>query len=93
MSSVGAKALNQLAFDTTTCCCRDFQPSLVSILTQLKYMPFDPAIKRTEATLKRAGADDSQAFKVIKGAPHIVLSMCANATEIAHLVDSKVYAR
>lgn len=55
-------------------------------------MPFDPAIKRTEATLKRAGADDSRAFKVSKGAPHVVLSMCANAAEIKHMVDGKVHA-
>ncbi|CAM9622514.1 unnamed protein product, partial [Ectocarpus fasciculatus] len=57
---------------------------------QLEYLPFDRAIKRTEATLKRVGADNSQAFRVTKGAPHVVLSMCSNAGEIQSLVDAEV---
>ena len=51
---------------------------------QLEYKPFDPRVKRTEATL--VGADGVQ-FKVTKGAPNIVLQLCVNAAEIAPRVE------
>jgi H+-transporting ATPase len=47
--------------------------------TQLEFIPFDPKIKRTEATLR--GPDGFQ-FKVTKGAPNIVLELCKNRDEI-----------
>ncbi|CAM9425446.1 unnamed protein product, partial [Ectocarpus sp. 12 AP-2014] len=59
----------------------------------LEYLPFDPANKRTEATLKPVGANNSQAFRVTKGAPHVVLSMCSNACQIESLVDAKAAIR
>lgn len=34
-------------------------------------MPFDPTVKRTEATV----VVKSQTFKVTKGAPHIILKL------------------
>jgi len=39
---------------------------------QLKFVPFDPVHKRTEATIKDSGGN---AFKVTKGAPQVILSM------------------
>merc|ERR1719454_2387896 len=52
---------------------------------QIEYMPFDPRKKRTEATL-RDMRDDPEAggqyFKVTKGAPHVVLGMTHNKSEI-----------
>jgi H+-transporting ATPase len=38
----------------------------------LKFIPFDPVHKRTEATLK----DGDKTFKVTKGAPQVILSLC-----------------
>jgi H+-transporting ATPase len=51
---------------------------------QLDYKPFDPRVKRTEATL--LGPDGVQ-FKVTKGAPNIVLQLCANSSEIKSRVE------
>jgi H+-transporting ATPase len=52
---------------------------------QLEFMPFDPKIKRTEATLK---GPDGQVFKVTKGAPNIVLALCKNKDKIGAEVQS-----
>ncbi|KAJ9446732.1 Cation transporter/ATPase [Diplonema papillatum] len=52
---------------------------LCDTYTQLDYKPFDPRIKRTEATL--TGPDGAR-FKVTKGAPNIVLDLCVNKAEI-----------
>jgi H+-transporting ATPase len=38
----------------------------------LKFIPFDPVHKRTEASLK----DGDQTFKVTKGAPQVILGLC-----------------
>jgi H+-transporting ATPase len=54
---------------------------------QIDYMPFDPSIKRTEATLKRA---DGTTFKCTKGAPQIVLKLAHNQAEIEERVNEKV---
>jgi H+-transporting ATPase len=51
---------------------------------QLDYKPFDPRVKRTEAVL--VGPDGVQ-FKVTKGAPNIVLQLCANSNEIRARVE------
>jgi H+-transporting ATPase len=44
----------------------------LQIYNQIKFLPFDPVIKRTEGTIK-----DSQGktFKVTKGAPQVILKM------------------
>jgi H+-transporting ATPase len=39
---------------------------------QLKFVPFDPVSKRTEATIKGIG---SETFKVTKGAPQVILGL------------------
>jgi H+-transporting ATPase len=49
-------------------------------------MPFDPMVKRTEATIE---GPEGQ-FKVTKGATHIILDLCANKDAIHDEVDTKV---
>ncbi|MGB9895802.1 MAG: plasma-membrane proton-efflux P-type ATPase, partial [Thermoproteota archaeon] len=41
---------------------------------QISYKPFDPSTKRTEAIVK---ASEDQ-FKVVKGAPQVIMSLCKN---------------
>jgi H+-transporting ATPase len=55
--------------------------------TQIDYMPFDPTLKRTEATLK---GPDGVEFKCTKGAPQIVLKLAHNVEEIKDEVEKKV---
>ncbi len=56
---------------------------------QVKFRPFDPVIKRTEAVIV---AENGETFKVAKGAPHIILDLCkANdelRTKALKLVDN-----
>jgi len=42
---------------------------------QLAFVPFNPTDKRTEATIEKA---DGSQFRVAKGAPQVLLNMCAN---------------
>ncbi|CUE96291.1 P-type H+-ATPase, putative [Bodo saltans] len=55
--------------------------------TQLEFIPFDPRIKRTEATLRNP---EGRTFKVTKGAPNIVLDLCFNKEELRAQVDAIV---
>ncbi len=51
------------------------------------FAPFDPVVKRTEATLQ---APDGQRFRVSKGAPQVIAALCdadGAATEIAAVVQ------
>lgn len=64
-----------------------FDLSVCDQYEQLEYAPFDPVIKRTEATI--VGPDGVQ-FKVTKGAPHVVLHLCHNREAIDHEVHSIV---
>jgi H+-transporting ATPase len=52
-------------------------PELDASYEQLEYVPFDPHIKRTEATI-RATADGSE-FRVTKGAPDVLLHLLPEA--------------
>jgi H+-transporting ATPase len=54
---------------------------------QVDYTPFNPTIKRTEAIIQRK---DGSTFKVMKGAPQILLEMAENRAEISEAVDAKV---
>jgi H+-transporting ATPase len=53
----------------------------------LKFVPFDPVHKRTEAEIK---GPDSQSFKVSKGAPQVILEMCHPPTDLAGKVNGRV---
>ncbi len=44
---------------------------------QVAYTPFDPSIKRTEALVESGGGS----YRVVKGAAHIILSMCSGLDE------------
>ena len=53
----------------------------------IHFQPFDPVHKRTEATLKGA---DGKEFKVTKGAPQVILALCANAEQVKSTVEKAV---
>jgi H+-transporting ATPase len=48
-----------------------------SAYKQISFTPFDPAIKRSEAIIEHEG----ERFKVVKGAPQIITSICSSADE------------
>ena len=54
---------------------------------QIDYLPFDPAIKRTEGTLK---APDGTIFKATKGAPQILINKCCNDNATKQLIKSEL---
>jgi H+-transporting ATPase len=54
---------------------------------QLEYTPFDARMKRTEASLRDK---NGKTFKITKGAPHVILNLCANKEEIRESVENKV---
>lgn len=43
---------------------------------QVKFTPFDPVIKRTEAKIVSRSNDQTQAFSTSKGAPQVILDLC-----------------
>jgi H+-transporting ATPase len=49
-------------------------PEALSRFEQLRFVPFDPVTKRTEAQVARNGT----AFTVTKGAPQVVLGLCGH---------------
>jgi H+-transporting ATPase len=53
----------------------------------VNFKPFDPVIKRTEATLEEEGG---KKFKVSKGAPQVILSLTENKKAISSEVDEYV---
>ncbi|MHC1623693.1 MAG: HAD-IC family P-type ATPase, partial [Candidatus Methanospirareceae archaeon] len=53
----------------------------------ISFVPFDHVHKKAEASIQD---DKGNAFKVSKGAPQVILSLAANASEIADAVNQKV---
>mmetsp|Transcript_2302 Transcript_2302/g.3500 ORF Transcript_2302/g.3500 Transcript_2302/m.3500 type:complete len:1031 (-) Transcript_2302:410-3502(-) len=51
---------------------------------QVHYVPFDPVSKRTQGTVK---APDGKIFRVIKGAPQVVLNFSTNKDEIQETIE------
>jgi H+-transporting ATPase len=51
------------------------------------FKPFDPVVKRTEATVE---SRDGGRFKVSKGAPQVILSLVSNKREVEEEVDNAV---
>jgi H+-transporting ATPase len=49
-------------------------PDALKRYRQVKFVPFDPVGKRTEATIKD---DQGNTFKVSKGAPQVILDLCS----------------
>ncbi len=54
---------------------------------QMRFSPFDPVHKRTEADVK---GPDGQSFKVTKGAPQVVLDMCSGNNDLVSSVEARV---
>jgi H+-transporting ATPase len=53
------------------------------------FQPFDPVSKRTEAGIS---GPDGESFKVTKGAPQVILAMCADADRVADDVNEAIDA-
>jgi len=53
----------------------------------VKFKPFDPVSKRTEAEIKDAHGNS---FKVAKGAPQVILSLASNKDKIAEKINENV---
>ena len=51
------------------------------------FQPFDPVLKRTEATVVGPG---EKTFKVTKGAPQVILALASNAGQVKTDVDQRV---
>lgn len=64
------------ALDTLTLNAADVE-CLDSIVEQTDFMPFDPTVKRTEATLRERATGNT--FRTTKGAPQVILSLINNA--------------
>jgi len=54
-------------------------PSM-DVCRQDDYMPFDPVVKRTEGTISESGGP---LFKTTKGAPHVIMKLCAASNAAA----------
>ena len=55
---------------------------------QLEYVPFDAELKRTEATVLETATGNK--FSVCKGAPHVLLEMCADKEVIRVALETAV---
>ncbi len=53
----------------------------------INFKPFDPVVKRTEATVKDSKGNE---FKISKGAPQVILSLVSKDSYIIDNVDEKV---
>jgi H+-transporting ATPase len=62
-------------------------PAALETFRQIKFVPFDPIHKRTEAEVQDSGG---KSFKITKGAPQVILDMCQPAEDFAKTVDAKV---
>ncbi len=60
---------------------------VLSRYSVVDFKPFDPVLKRTEATVE---SRDGGCFRVAKGAPQVVLSLVSNKTEIEDRVNEIV---
>jgi H+-transporting ATPase len=65
---------------------REHEAYLMSF-KEIEFVPFNPTDKRTEATLQ---SPTGQVLKVSKGAPQVILRLCANKDEIRSRVEADV---
>jgi H+-transporting ATPase len=61
--------------------------SVVGSFTQLKFLPFDPVIKRTEATVTDTLG---RTFRVTKGAPQVIFEICRIEGEVRSRAEGAV---
>ena len=57
-----------------------------SAFRQISFTPFDPATKRSEAVIDRKG----ERFKVTKGAPQVIMSICRSISEETRTQANKI---
>jgi H+-transporting ATPase len=62
-------------------------PKTLDRYEQVKFVPFDPVHKRTEAEIKDR---EEKSFKVTKGAPQVILGLCHPEKGLADEVNAKV---
>ena len=62
-------------------------PDVLAGYRQMRFIPFDPIGKRTEATIENA---DGHTFKVTKGAPQVVMHLCQTDQETQLRADRLV---
>ncbi len=62
--------------------------SILSDFEKLKFIPFDPVSKRTEAVVR--DKKTSKKFKVTMGAPQVIVDMCELSDEEKNEVDKKI---
>jgi H+-transporting ATPase len=74
------------ALDTMTLSMADLKS--LSTVQQLDFLPFDPIVKRTEATIK--DIQSGKIFKTTKGAPHVLLELCKNES-VKSMCESDVH--
>jgi H+-transporting ATPase len=58
-------------------------------IEQIDFVPFDPIVKRTEATVR--DRKTGKTYKTTKGAPHVLLKLCKNA-DVHHHCEMDVTA-
>lgn len=63
------------------------QKEALTAFDVLKFQPFDPVSKRTEATLR---SQDATQFKVSKGAPQVILELADNADTVRPQVEQTI---
>ena len=86
MGSLSSKAEDRDAIDLAVMAgLKDNQ--VLKEYTQTSFTPFDPVNKRTEATIKTS---TGSTFKVTKGAPQVIISMCKPTTDIQNQANAKV---
>ncbi|GAB4551432.1 MAG: plasma-membrane proton-efflux P-type ATPase [Pleurocapsa sp.] len=62
-------------------------PEQLETYQLIRFLPFDPVGKRTEAELK---GSDGKIFKTTKGAPQVILDLVPNKAEIETAVDNQI---
>jgi H+-transporting ATPase len=62
-------------------------PSVLESYSQVEFVPFDPVRKRTEATIEAA---KGRRFEVSKGAPQVILDLCAPNEDLRARASSVV---
>lgn len=62
-------------------------PARLKQYQQLDFLPFDPIVKRTEATIQ---GPDGRTFKTSKGAPQVILALAHNKEALQTRVDDAV---
>ena len=77
LAALASKAEEMDAIDTAVLSYADSMKISMDGCSQLSYLPFNPANKRTEATA-RLGKDT---IRILKGAPQIILQLCGKTDE------------